>query len=156
MKWIHHNRAAVIGILIADGFYERRRDTPKVSYPFDFHLKGDRPFVMAGIYEKATALRPATFCLLTTGPNSVMAPIHDRMPVILEADKAKRWLAREPIAEGTRSPDRAYAGGDMEAVPISTPVNSPKNDVPEVLEPVMAPPPKPRGQISQARMLAHG
>lgn len=127
----------------ADGFYEWRRDTPKVSYPFDFHLRGDRPFVMAGIYEKATQLRPATFCLLTTGPNAVMAPIHDRMPVILEPEKAKRWLTRERLTEAEQENLTApYAGSDMEAVPISTLVNSPKNDAPEVLERVMAPPPK--------------
>lgn len=56
----------------ADGFYEWLRLDEKTKYPFDIHLKGNRPFVMAGIYEKATSTRPATFAILTTGPNAVM------------------------------------------------------------------------------------
>jgi putative SOS response-associated peptidase YedK len=127
----------------ADGFYEWRRDTPKVSYPFEFHLKAGRPFVMAAVYQKAQADKPATFAILTTGPNELMARIHDRMPVILERDAAHRWLQR-----GSIGPDEITAlatphpAADMEAYPISELVNNVKNDLPDVLEPVMAPPPR--------------
>ena len=47
---------------------------------------------MAGIYEKATATRPATFAILTTSPNELMTKIHDRMPAILDEGEAQRWL----------------------------------------------------------------
>ena len=127
----------------ADGFYEWRRDTPRISYPFDFHFKGNRPFVMAGIYERATEGRPANFALLTTGPNELMAPIHHRMPVILGVEKAKRWLTPGPVTDAEIDElATPYPAQEMEAVPISTLVNSPKNDLPEILEPVMPPPPK--------------
>ena len=128
----------------ADGFYEWLRLDAQTKYPFDIHLKGDRPFLMAGIYETATAIRPATFALLTTGPNEVMTRIHPRMPAILDDAEARRWLQPGPL-----TPDEIVAltaphsAADMEATPISSLVNSPKNDIPEILEPVAFAPPPP-------------
>jgi putative SOS response-associated peptidase YedK len=98
---------------------------------------------MAGIYEKATQLRPASFALLTTRANELMSSIHDRMPVILEPERARRWLNRGPLTAeevaGLCTPLRADV---MEAVPISGLVNDAANDMPEVLEPANPPPPK--------------
>jgi len=129
----------------ADGFYEWLRVDEKTKFPFDIHLKGGRPFVMAGLYEKATALRPATFAILTTAPNRLMSRIHDRMPAILDDAKAKAWLARGTVTpEQVRELTASHAAEDMEAVPISSLVNSPRNDGPELLERVaFTPPPKP-------------
>lgn len=132
-------------LIPADGFYEWKRFDEKTKQPFDIHLKGDRPFVMAGIYERATGDRPATFAVLTTGPNEMMAKIHDRMPVILDDQEAKTWLkphavsAHEMAAFATPHPTE-----DMEAVPISALVNNAKNDGPEILEPVSYAPPPPK------------
>lgn len=127
----------------ADGFYEWERRSDREKYPFDIHLQGDRPFLMAGIYEQATQLRPASFALLTTRPNELMAKIHDRMPVILEGEQARRWLRRGPItAEEMARLSAPRRADDMAAVPISTLVNNAANDLPEVLEPVSPPPPK--------------
>lgn len=129
----------------ADGFYEwLRLDDGKVKFPFDIHLKANRPFVMAGIYEKATGSRPATFAILTTGPNAVMSRIHDRMPAILDEEEAKRWLTPGPIAvEEVAQLTVPHPAEDMEAVPISSLVNSPRNDLPEILQPVAFTPPPP-------------
>jgi putative SOS response-associated peptidase YedK len=64
-----------------------------------------------------------------------MAPIHNRMPVILaEADYAK-WLDRETPGESLRGLLRPY-GGELLSQPISTRVNRAKNDGPELIEPV--------------------
>lgn len=126
----------------ADGFYEWLRLDEKTKYPFDIHLKGNRPFLMAGIYEEATAIRPATFALLTTGPNEVMTRIHPRMPAIMDDDEARRWLKPGPLtSEEVVALTEPHAAAEMEATPISPLVNSPKNDVPEILEPVAFPPP---------------
>lgn len=128
----------------ADGFYEWLRLDEKTKVPFDIHLKGGRSFFMAGIYEKPAGPRPATFAILTTRPNALMEKIHRRMPVILDDDEAKRWLQRgdltpERVAELTAP----HPAEDMEATPISSLVNSPRNDRPEVLEPVAFTPPPP-------------
>lgn len=134
----------------ADGFYEWLRLDEKTKFPFDIHLKGQRPFVMAGIYGKATAIRPPTFAILTTRPNDLMAKIHDRMPAILDDEEAKRWLARGDISpEQVAELTAPHASDDMETTPISSLVNSPKNDSPEILQPVAftPPPPPPSKQI---------
>ena len=85
--------------------------------------------------------------ILTTGPNDLMTKIHNRMPAILDDGEAKRWLTPGPItAEQVAELTTPHSADDMEAIPISSLVNRPENDVPEVLEPVAfvrppAPPP---------------
>ncbi len=132
-------------LIPADGFYEWLRFDEKTKFPFDIHLKGGRPFMMAGIYEKKTETRPATFAVLTTAPNEMMSKIHNRMPAILDDEESKIWLqpgdmTPEKVIELTRP----HPTEEMEATPISSLVNSPKNDVPEILTPIaFSPPPKP-------------
>lgn len=126
----------------ADGFYEWKRFDERTKFPFDIHLKGSRPFVMAGIYEKATETRPATFAVLTTAPNELMQTIHDRMPAILDDEEAKAWLRFGPVtAEEIAALTKPHETEDMEAIAISQLVNSPRNDVPEILTPVTYTPP---------------
>jgi putative SOS response-associated peptidase YedK len=128
----------------ADGFFEWLRLDEKTKVPFDIRLKSGRSFFMAGIYENAVANRPATFAILTTRPNELMVKIHSRMPAILDDDKARRWMRRgsltmETVAELTAP----HPAEEMETTTISALVNSPRNDGPEVLEPVLfVPPPK--------------
>ncbi len=127
-----------------DGFYEWLRLDEKTKYPFDIHLTGNRPFVIPGIYEKATEIRPATFAVLTTRPNEMMSKIHNRMPAILDVEEAKRWLRPGSIDPALVAELTApHGSNDMEAIPISSLVNSPRNDVPEVLEQVAFTPPSP-------------
>lgn len=133
----------------ADGFYEWLRIDEKTKFAFDIHLRGRRPFVVAAIYEKATETRPATFAVLTTRPNELMSKIHDRMPAILDDQEARRWLAPGPLTpQQVADLTAPHAAEDMEAIPISALVNSPRNDVPEILEAIAfqmppRPPPKP-------------
>ena len=120
----------------ADGFYEWKRIDEKTKIPFDIHLKGNRPFVFAGIYEAATTLRPPTYALLTRAPNELMATIHDRMPVIMEPDAAKRWVAPGEItADQFEAFTLAHPASDMEAIEISALVGNVRNNGPEVLFP---------------------
>jgi hypothetical protein len=117
----------------------------------------DQPPLRDGpVYQKATGDQPATFSIVTTGANELMAKIHDRMPVILERDAANRWLKRGPItADEIAALATPHPVEDMEAYPISQLVNSPKNDVPEVLVPVLPPPPEadPRRTVLVATMI---
>ncbi len=127
-------------VIPADGFFEWKRLDAKTKIPHHFCLKDGAPFVIAGLYEEATASRPETYCLLTTGPNALMAPIHDRMPVILTPERARQWLQPGPLVpETAQTLCQPYDAGAMAAWPVSSIVNSPRNDVPECVVPVSAP-----------------
>ena len=74
-----------------------------------------------------------TFCVITTAANELVADIHNRMPVILPPEAYDRWLsAIEPDPRDLLVPFPAEL---MMMWPISTRVNKPDNDDPEVLEP---------------------
>jgi putative SOS response-associated peptidase YedK len=76
-----------------------------------------------------------TFTILTTAPNALVAPLHDRMPVILDAGDYARWLGEEPDPAELIRP---YPADDMTAWPVSTRVNKADNDDAAILEPVEA------------------
>jgi len=124
-------------LVLADGFYEWQRLDEDTKIPFHIQLKAGRPFAMAGIFEDATTTRPATLAMLTTRPNAIMEPIHNRMPVILTEESEERWLTDGPIdAESLSSITNPYAADEMEAFAVSRLVNNPRNDAPECVEPV--------------------
>lgn len=66
-----------------------------------------------------------TYTILTTESNEVMRPIHDRMPVILDREEFDGWL--DPDSEVKPLMD-SYPADQMYAVPISTKINSPRNE----------------------------
>jgi putative SOS response-associated peptidase YedK len=130
-------------VVPADGFYEWLRLDESTKAPFDIHLRDGRPFFMAGVFEPATESRPATYAILTTAANTLVARIHSRMPAILEETEAHRWLTPGPIAaEEVATLTEPHPAEDMAAVPVSPLVNSPRHDLPECLAPVdFVPPP---------------
>ncbi len=69
-----------------------------------------------------------TCTILTTEANAFLAPIHGRMPVILDPDAIDPWLGGETVPLGP------YPSAKMAAHPVSTLVNSPKNDEPRCVE----------------------
>ena len=85
--------------------FEWQRLDPKLKRPFAIGLKSGEPLAFAGLWESWRSKdREAleTFTILTTDPNEVMEPIHNRMPMILEAKDYDRWLdagdpARPPV-----------------------------------------------------------
>jgi putative SOS response-associated peptidase YedK len=77
-------------MVLTDGFYEWKTVNGK-KLPYRFVMKSGEPFAMAGIYARSHD-GPPTFAILTTAANEVMAPVHDRMPVILPLSKEKQWL----------------------------------------------------------------
>ena len=82
----------------ADAFYEWQRLDPKTKRPFAFALKSGEPYAFAGLWDSwqgkdNEALE--TFTILTTDPNELMEPVHNRMPVILEPKDYDRWLDPE-------------------------------------------------------------
>ncbi len=125
-------------LILADGFFEWKREG-KIKQPYYIHMKGNRPFVFAGLWDqwKQADDTPLESCaMITTGPNQVMEPIHNRMPVILQPDDYLFWL--DPAMENPQALGallKPYPGDDMEAYPISSLVNNPRNDTPLCLQP---------------------
>ena len=122
----------------ADGFYEWQR-TGKRKQPYFIRMRDDRPFALAGLWEAwegpdHSSVESCT--LLTTEPNELLRPIHNRMPVILPADDYGPWLDREVQGPEQIAPLlRPYPSEQMTADPVSIFVNSPANDGPKCIEP---------------------
>ena len=126
-------------VVPADGFYEWQRISGG-KQPFYIGMAERRPFGMAGLWEhwegpEGEAIDSCT--ILTTEPNEVLRPIHDRMPVILRPEDHELWL--DPtVKDQARLLEllRPYAPAAMTAHAISTLVNNPKNDVIGCIEPL--------------------
>lgn len=85
----------------ADGFYEwEHLYDGKLKLPWAFERERRRPFAFAGIWNRGGEMKPPSFSILTTSPNSVVGKIHDRMPVMLEEDAARRESST-PLSSGT-------------------------------------------------------
>lgn len=81
-------------LIPADGFYEWQK-SGKVKKPLRFSLKSGEPFGLAGLYETwiSPEKKPVNTCtIITTEPNELMRPIHDRMPVIVSKELEDFWI----------------------------------------------------------------
>jgi putative SOS response-associated peptidase YedK len=130
------NRRCVIP---ADGFYEWRK-AGRVRDPYHILLRDGGLFGIAGLWDEWQApdgspLRTCT--IITTAGNEVVAPVHDRMPLILARGASEdRWLDPNVKAVDALMPLLVpYPASEMRAVPVSRRANSPANDDPSVLEP---------------------
>jgi putative SOS response-associated peptidase YedK len=124
-------------LIITDGFYEWRRKPPP-SQPFYFKLVTGGPFTLAGLWErwqdpKGVVLESCA--ILTTAANGLMAPVHDRMPVIVDPDDYARWL--DPGADVEKITDLLKPASEplLESFPVSRAVNSPANNGPDLIAP---------------------
>ena len=125
-------------LVLADGFYEWRKEEGKTKTPMYAQLKSGEPFALAGLWEMWRSAEDTILSctIITTDPNELMAEIHNRMPVILPPEAYKLWL--DPAE---RTPDqlngllKPYPAELMTAYPVSKLVNSPQNDSPELIEP---------------------
>jgi putative SOS response-associated peptidase YedK len=125
----------------ADGFYEWQGARPP-KQPYFIHMQDDQMFAFAGVWERWKPDEDAepvdTFTILTTEPNAIMSPIHNRMPVILAEKDYDRWLDRNGSADGVKDLLKPFDAGAMDAYPISTRVNKPANDDEQCIEPMDA------------------
>ncbi len=125
-------------LVLADGFYEWRKEG-KDKVPMYICSRSREPFAMAGLYEtwKLPEGEPVRSCtIITTTPNKLMEPIHNRMPVILPRGAEATWLDREnEDQDALTSLLMPYPEGEMEAYVVSTLVNSAKNNFPECIAP---------------------
>lgn len=120
------------------GFFEWTREGKTKKQPWHIHGADGEPLAVAGLWETWTdpegeELRSAT--LMTTTPNDLMAPIHNRMPVILPANTWETWLAEDSEPDVLQELLVPYAGA-LEAFKVSTYVNKVANKGPTCIEPL--------------------
>ena len=126
-------------IIPASYFYEwKRLDDGK--QPFLIRLKNNEMMGFAGLvvtYKDNTGEEKEGFVIITTEPNELMEKIHNRMPVILRRSDEEEWLNPD-ITESEKLEKflNPYPAQEMEAYPISSQVNSPKNNYPEITNPL--------------------
>ena len=122
-------------LIVADGFYEwRQEETGKK--PVRITRPSREPFGFAGLWaesRRADGSSVHSCAIVTCPPGEVVAPIHDRMPVILERDAERVWL--EPAAEEEQLRRLLVPTDDLEVTEVSDAVNDVRQDGPALIEP---------------------
>jgi putative SOS response-associated peptidase YedK len=123
-------------LILADGYYEWKPTGGKVKQPYYYHLRDDQAFAFAGLWDQWTGPEgPIETCaIITTEANDLAKAVHDRMPVILNAETGAAWLDPQADTAELQKLLRPYAGGDLDAYPVSTRVNSPRHQGPELIQ----------------------
>lgn len=126
-------------LIPASGFYEWGVDAAGKKQPFFIRPRGEPLLAIAGLWERwrAPSGEPLETCVIvTTEANALLAPIHDRMPVLLARAAQDVWLdARSDVATIT---ELAARGPELETWPVGTAVNDPRNDDERVIAPKTA------------------
>jgi putative SOS response-associated peptidase YedK len=118
-------------LVVADGFYEWKKVGDE-RQPYYIRLRSRRPFAFAGLWDRwkpKDGGAPLTSCaIVTCAPNGLMAPVHDRMPVIVPPDARELWLTRDTPSAELSAVLRPYPDDEMEIYAVSKRVSSVKND----------------------------
>jgi putative SOS response-associated peptidase YedK len=124
-------------LIPADGFYEWAK-VGKTKQPYLFRMKSGEPFAFAGLAEhwRRGELVIDSATIITGEPTSLTGDVHDRMPVILDSSDYDTWLSPETPPPEALELLRPYSADAMECFPVSTLVNSPKNEKPECIVPL--------------------
>ena len=126
-------------LVLADGFYEWKAVTRGSKIPYRIVMKNGSPFAFAGIWERNDVEGipdVKTFAIITTAPNSALAPIHNRMPAILRPDEERLWLS-----DGARVPEllkvlKPLDSRLLRVYEVSRLVNRASMDSPELVKPL--------------------
>ena len=126
-------------LIPADAFYEWQKLNAKMKQPFAIAMKDGQTYALAGLWERwkdrKVGIELLTFTVITTDPNEIVEPLHDRMPVIIPAKDYDRWLCVDPL----RPPVdllRPFDADKMTAWKVGKEVGNANNDRPELIEPV--------------------
>lgn len=126
-------------LVVSDGFYEWRRNPGgQTKTPMRVLLKSKTLFSFAGLWDSwqdRDGRKIRSFTIITSPPNSLLRSIHSRMPVILRKTHETDWLNPEIDLEEMGGVFEPYPEGEMEYYPVTTLVNSPRNDGPECFAP---------------------
>ena len=124
-------------LALADGFYEWMWiNDQKAKRPYRFLLESEQPFAFAGIWNEDREGNKLYCAIITTEPNKLVSPIHDRMPAILKPQAEAEWLSLDTTPQQALELLQPYQDAEMRAYEVSKLVNSPANDIPKVIKPV--------------------
>jgi putative SOS response-associated peptidase YedK len=128
-------------LILADGFYEWKAGAGKrPKTPYFIHMKDRKPFAFAGLWDTWESLDGSsvkTCTIITTEPNALMEPIHNRMPAILHPRDYSKWLDPSPQTPDQLLPlIRPFPAEAMSAYAVSSLVNKPENEGAELVVPV--------------------
>ncbi|MFC6770485.1 SOS response-associated peptidase [Halorubrum trueperi] len=123
-------------LVLSSGFYEWQTRDSGPKQPYRIYREDAPAFAMAGLWEVWEGEESAIPCvtILTTEPNDLMQPIHDRMPVVLPDGDEETWLTASP--DEREELCQPYPEEDLTAYEVSTRVNSSGNDDATVIEPL--------------------
>lgn len=117
----------------ADGWYEWKV-TAGGKQPYFIHRADDEPLFMAGLYATNPQLKVTSFAILTTEAKGELREIHDREPLVLSPEAAREWIRRDlPAADIAAIAKLALTAESFSWHPVSTKVNSAKNDGAELI-----------------------
>jgi len=125
-------------LILADGFYEWMPTGEKSKQPYLIRMADESAFAFAGLWDrwrdKATDTVIESCTIVTVPPNDLCAPIHNRMPAILNSDGYAAWLGEIETTPGQLKAMLKPCPAPMEAMPVSSKVGNVKNDGPELIE----------------------
>lgn len=126
-------------MVLADGYYEWIK-SKQGKIPYRITLKDEQPFAMAGLWETwkdAEEREIHTFTVITVDASPGIAHIHDRMPAILLPDEERVWLNEDLEQRELQEVLKPYPDDALKAYTVTQKVNSPKNQEPELVKPVV-------------------
>lgn len=139
---IHGHRCAIV----ADGYYEWQKPLNEssdhsIKQPFWIHRPEEKPFAMAGLWTENRKVQPnsvlSSATIITTDANADTSRIHDRMPVLLtDSNAVLAWLEKKTPIEELLPMLAPAREGSLLARAVSTQVNSPRRDGPQLIEPI--------------------
>ncbi len=125
-------------IVPADSFYEwKKSEDGKSKTPMRIMMKSEAPFAFAGLWDEwrdAEGRPLRSYSILTTSANPLLKKVHDRIPVILRSEGIDPWLDSGVDLKEMREVFEPCSDQEMEYYPVSTFVNSPRNDGPACWE----------------------
>ncbi len=124
-------------LIPASGFFEWKKDEEGAKQPYYISRKDGQPFSLAGLWERwEKSGSPLETCtILTTDPNRVVEPLHNRMPVIIPPGSFEKWLDPASDPAGLLEMLKPSPPEEMTAHPVSRAVNKPANNTPDLIEP---------------------